>query len=125
MSIEITDVEGLLSEDLVTELGESLVQLERLNLAILLLDLIGYLVGALGAEPLVCPLLKVNITIGMTLIVASLKRGNEVMKIGVCPGELLEVDLKSLTKCFPSHLIDKLFKQAGTFAIGDTVYQRF
>jgi hypothetical protein len=73
LSIEVANVERLLSENMVSELGEALNKFERLDFSIFRLNLIGDLVWALCAKPLISPLLKVQITLRMTFIVASLK----------------------------------------------------
>jgi hypothetical protein len=73
LGIEVANIEGLLPVDFVAEFREILVQLEGLNLSILFFYIIGDLVGSLGSQPLISPLIKLEITLRMMLVVASLQ----------------------------------------------------
>lgn len=72
--VKVADVEALLSEDLVAELGEPLVKAERFDLAILFCVLVGNLVRTLRSEPLVSPFVQVQVPLRMTFVISSLKR---------------------------------------------------
>ncbi len=55
--IKVTNVESLLSENMISKLRKALSQAEVGNFAMFLIILIGDLVGALCAQPLICPLI--------------------------------------------------------------------
>jgi hypothetical protein len=119
--VKVADVEALLSEDLITELGEPLMKVEIFDLAILLGVLVGNLVRTLSSEPLISPFVQVQVSVRMIFVVSSLKRGDEVVQGGVGPSELFEVDLETLTESLPTHLIDQLLEQACPLTVGNTI----
>jgi len=63
--VEVSDVEGLLSENMIAELGKVLNQLKRLDFSIFFLNFIRNLVRSLSSQPLIGPLLKIEISMGM------------------------------------------------------------
>ena len=77
--VKVAYIEALLSEDLITEFGIPLLKTERFNLPVLLGVLVGDLVRTLRSEPLVSPLVQVQVPMRMILVVSSLKRGNEIV----------------------------------------------
>lgn len=72
--VKVSNVEALLSEYLITELGEPLMKMERFDLAILFGVLVCDLVRTLRSKPLVSPFVQVQVPIRMTFVVSSLKR---------------------------------------------------
>ena len=77
--VKVAYIEALLSEDLITEFGIPLLKTERFDLPVLLGVLVGDLVRTLRSEPLVSPLVQVQVPMRMIFVVSSLKRGDEIV----------------------------------------------
>lgn len=77
--IKETNVDRLLSVDLIAVLAEALSYSEFSNDALVMLIFVLYLVGAFRAKPLVSPHLKVEVSLRERLVVALLQLANEVM----------------------------------------------
>ncbi len=71
--VKVSNVETLLTENLVSKLCESLVKLESFDLSIFLLIFIGDLIRALSSKPLISPLFEVEITMWVIFVIPSLQ----------------------------------------------------
>lgn len=71
--VKVTNVEGLLSEDFISELRKTLSQTELGYLAMFMVEFVSDLVRTLCAKPLISPLFKVQVTLRMMLVIACLQ----------------------------------------------------
>jgi len=107
-----TNVEFLLTVNLITILARGLSDLEGSDLTVLLLVLGNDTVATFGLDPVLGPLGKVQLLLQACLIVALLQAADEVRQRCVLPLEFVEVNLETLAESVPSHQVDELLNQS-------------